>query len=103
MQPGGNEDDNYTDNEASISMFLGKIHSAFADTIIPELYSNKEDDDGNNDSNHSNISISIRTNPKPLIILLNVSGGCDSVALFHTMRINILKSAASAIHTAYWE
>ena len=47
MQPGGNEDDNYTDNEASISMFLGKINSAFADTIIPELYSNKEDDDGN--------------------------------------------------------
>eukprot|EP00554_Chaetoceros_debilis_P012912 CAMPEP_0194114866 /NCGR_PEP_ID=MMETSP0150-20130528/21704_1 /TAXON_ID=122233 /ORGANISM="Chaetoceros debilis, Strain MM31A-1" /LENGTH=56 /DNA_ID=CAMNT_0038805191 /DNA_START=427 /DNA_END=594 /DNA_ORIENTATION=+ len=51
MQPGDNEDGNYTDNEASNSMFLGKIHSAFADTIIPELYSNKEDDDSNTDSN----------------------------------------------------
>lgn len=76
-----------TDDEG-IQQFLSDVHTCLVKDILIEIFSDvvqEEDDEctrnhGNRGRGKANIS-----KEEPLLLLLAVSGGCDSIALFHSI------------------
>lgn len=71
-------------NDASIrtQKFLDSIRQSLVSNIIPEVLKDTAEvkDPTNDDPTNDD-----PTNDSPLLVLLAVSGGCDSIALFHAM------------------
>ena len=63
-----------------IDGFLEKVHSSICDDIIPQIHI-----DNHAQSKSQSQSNEMIDDSKPLVLLLGVSGGCDSVALFHSI------------------